>query len=146
MNILLVEDNEDDVFITKKAFKEITVKNNLYVVRDGEEALDFVFHRGDYEDKQKYPTPDLILLDINMPKMDGFQVLETLKKDLEYMMIPVIMLTSSKNEDDITRSYRNHAASYIHKPIDYDEFVKVVNGFCLYWHNINEFPYKKPGK
>ncbi|MFC1624051.1 response regulator [Candidatus Omnitrophota bacterium] len=139
MNILLVEDNEDDILVTQRAFKEVGFKNNLYVVRDGQEALDFIYNRGGYSDKQKYPMPDLILLDINMPKVDGFQVLETLKKDLEYMTIPVIMLTSSKNQEDIVKSYRSHAASYIQKPIKYEEFVDVIKVFASYWHRINKF-------
>lgn len=145
LNILLVEDNEDDIFITKRAFKEVELKNRLYVVRDGQDALDFIYHRGAYADKEKYPMPDLILLDIKMPKVDGFQVLETLKKDLEYMTIPIIMLTSSKNQEDIVRSYRNHAASYIQKPINYKEFIDVIKVFSFYWHNINRLPYLKSG-
>ncbi|MFC1666483.1 response regulator [Candidatus Omnitrophota bacterium] len=146
MNILLVEDSEDDILITKRAFKHLKIKSKLYIVRDGQEALDFVYHKGSYEDKQQYPIPDLILLDIKMPKVDGFQVLETLKKDLEYMTIPVIMLTSSKNQEDIVRSYRNHAASYIQKPVSYEEFVDVIKVFSFYWHNINKLPYGKGGK
>ncbi len=140
MNILLVEDNEDDILITERAFKQTKLKDKLYVVRDGEEALDFVYHRGRYNDKKKYPTPDLILLDIKMPKVDGFQVLDVLKKDIEYMMIPVIMLTSSKNQEDIVKSYRKHAASYIPKPINYEEFVNVIKVFSFYWRNVNKFP------
>ena len=140
MNILLVEDNEDDILITERAFKEVKIENNLYVVRDGQEALDFIYHKGEYSDKKRYPVPDLILLDIKMPKIDGFQVLEELKKDLEYMRIPVIMLTSSKNQEDIVKSYQNHAASYIQKPINYEEFVEVIKVFTSYWHRINKFP------
>jgi len=143
LKILLAEDNESDILITQRAFKEVSVKNDLYVVRDGEEALDFMYHRGRYTDKEKYPTPHLILLDIKMPKMDGFKVLETLKEDLEYMAIPVIMLTTSKNEDDIARSYRKHAASYIQKPIKYEEFLKFVDAFCSYWQTVVKSPKKQ---
>jgi len=140
INILLAEDTEDDIVITREAFKTVKIKNNLYVVRDGQEALDFIYHEGKYKDKQKYPRPDLIILDINMPKMDGFQVLEDIKQNCKYSMIPVIMLTSSKNEDDIARSYRSQAASYIHKPVDYEEFVKLIDTFMVYWAQINRLP------
>ncbi len=140
MNILLVEDNQADVKIALRAFAGSKLKNEIYVVNDGEEALAFIFHEGKYQDKSKYPTPDLILLDIKMPKMDGFQVLEALKQNLEYNFIPVIMFTSSKNEEDIVKSYKAGAASYIPKPVDYEEFVKIVDEFNRYWRVINKLP------
>lgn len=140
LKILLAEDNTADVKITLRAFAQSKLKNEIYVVNDGEEALAFIFHQGKYQDKSKFPTPDLILLDIRMPKVDGFQVLEALKQNLEYSYIPVIMLTSSKNEEDIIKSYKNGAASYIPKPIDYGEFVKIVEGFDYYWRVINKLP------
>lgn len=136
MNILLAEDNPADAKIALRAFGKSKLKNEIYVVSDGQEALDFVYHK----DKEKFPTPDLIILDIKMPKMDGFQVLEALKQNLEYSFIPVIILTSSKNEEDIAKSYRSGAASYIPKPIDYEEFVKIVDGFNYYWRVINKLP------
>jgi len=140
MNILLAEDNPADAKIALRAFGKSKLKNEIYIVNDGQDALDFVYHEGKYKDKEKFPTPDLILLDIKMPKMDGFQVLETLKRNLEYSFIPVIILTSSKNEEDIARSYRNGAASYIPKPVDYEEFVKIVDSFNYYWRVINKLP------
>jgi CheY-like chemotaxis protein len=140
MNILLVEDNQADVKIALRAFAGSKLKNEIYVVNDGEEALAFIFHEGKYQDKAKFPTPDLILLDIKMPKIDGFHVLETLKQNLEYGYIPVIMFTSSKNEEDIVKSYKKGAASYIAKPVDYEEFVKIVDEFNRYWHVINKLP------
>ena len=140
MNILLVEDNEADIKITLRAFAKSTLKSNIYVAKDGQEALDFLCHNGKYEDKERFPRPDLILLDIKMPKVDGFQVLESLKNDLEYSSIPVIMLTSSRNEEDIARSYKYGAASFIPKPVSYEEFVKVVDGFNVYWYSINKLP------
>lgn len=145
MKILLAEDQRSDALIAQRAFKEIGIKNDLYVVQDGQEAMDFIYHKGKYTDKKKYPTPDLIVLDINMPKMDGFQVLEALKKDIEYMAIPVIILTSSKNEDDVARSYKGQAASYIQKPIEYQEFLEFVRRFCFYWQSIVRLS-KKPDK
>jgi CheY-like chemotaxis protein len=140
INILLVEDNEADVQIAARAFSKSKRKNNIYVVNDGQEALDFIYHKGKYQDKEKFPIPDLILLDIKIPKLDGFQVLERIKNNLEYNYIPVVMLTSSKDEEDIAKSYRNGAASFIPKPVNYEEFVKIVDGFNFYWHAISKLP------
>src|SRR3990167_6875443 len=97
IDILFAEDNEADIKITLRAFSKGKIKNNVFVVRDGQEALDFVYHRGAYQDQKKYPRPDLILLDINIPKIDGFGVLEKLKSDEKTNFIPVIVLTSSKS-------------------------------------------------
>lgn len=143
MNILIAEDNPADAKIALRAFAASKVRNKIYIVNDGPAALDFVYHKGEYADKEKFPAPDLIVLDIKMPKMDGFKVLETLKQDLDYSFIPVIIFTSSKNEEDIARSYRSGAASYIPKPVDYEEFVRIVEGFNYYWCVINKLP--KPG-
>ena len=140
MDILLVEDSPADVKITLRAFSEVKSECKLYVVNDGQDALDFIYNKGEYKDKSKFPRPDLILLDINMPKMNGFEVLENLKSDLEYSSIPVVMLTSSRNEEDIAKSYRKNAASYIPKPVNYKDFVKIVDAFILYWTNVNRLP------
>ena len=140
IKILFVEDNEADVKITLRAFAKAKLKNTIYVVNDGQEALDFVQHKGKYQDKERFPRPDLILLDIKLPKLDGFQVLQNLKKDLQYSSIPVIMLTSSKDEEDIAKSYKNGAASFIPKSVSYNDFVKIIEGFNCYWHIINKLP------
>ncbi|MFH0731518.1 MAG: response regulator [Candidatus Omnitrophota bacterium] len=140
MNILLAEDNEADAKITLRAFDRAKLKSNIFVVTDGEQALDFVYHRGKYQDKEKYPKPDLILLDIKMPKVDGFGVLREIKSDLQYNYIPIIILTSSKEEEDVVRSYKYGAASFIPKSMDYDDFVKVVEGFNYYWQILNKLP------
>lgn len=140
LDILLVEDNEADIKITVKAFKKGKLKTNLYVVRNGEEALQFVKNEGKYDNKAMYPRPGLVLLDINMPKKDGFIVLKEMKSDPRLNFIPVIMLTSSKNEEDIVNSYRNGAASYIQKPISFESLLKVVDNFNFYWHIINKLP------
>ena len=145
IDILFVEDNEADIKITLRAFDKAKIKNNVFVVRNGQEALDFVYHRGPYQDQQKYPRPDLILLDIGMPKVDGFEVLKKLKSDIQTDFIPVVMLTSSKNEQDVMKSFKGGAASFIQKPVTYDEFVKVVNVFNFYWHIINKLPDGKRG-
>jgi two-component system response regulator len=140
INILLVEDSEADVKITLRAFRNARIKNNVYVASDGQEALDFIRHQGKYKDRGKFPRPDLILLDIKLPKLDGFQVLDNIKNDLRYNFIPVIMLTSSKDEQDIAKSYRKGASSFIQKPVSYDEFVKIVDGLNLYWQFISKLP------
>lgn len=140
LNILLVEDNESDIKIAQRAFAKSSMNTNVYVARDGEEALQFIRHAGKYKDKAQFPRPGIILLDIKMPKKDGFQVLKELKSDPQYNFIPVIMLTSSKNEEDIVKSYRSGAASFIQKPISYGSFLKVVDNFNYYWHIINKLP------
>ena len=140
IDILLVEDDEMDIETTLRAFETGRIKNNISVTRDGEEALDIVYHRGEYRDEKKFPRPDLILLDIRMPKLGGFEVLKKLKSDPQYSFIPVVMLTSSQNEEDVLKSYGFGAASYIPKPVSYEDFKKVVDGFNFYWHIINKLP------
>lgn len=145
IDVLLVEDSEADIKIVLRAFEKGKMKNNIYVVNDGQEALDFIYHRGKYQNKKEFPRPDLILLDIKLPKLDGFQVLEKLKGDTQYNFIPVVMLTSSKQEEDIVRSYRNGAASYMPKPVTFKGFIDTINGFNFYWHIINKLPDGKRG-
>ena len=140
IDILLVEDNEADVKITLRAFKRAKIQNNIFVVNDGQEALEFVYREGKYADKNKFPRPDLILLDINMPRMDGFEFLDRIKADGRFNFIPVVMLTSSRNDEDVVKSYGTGAASYIQKPVEYEEFVKVIEGFNFYWQIINKLP------
>ena len=140
IDILLVDDNEDDIEITLRAFQKAKIKNNIFVVQDGQEALDFIYHQGEYQDQKKYPRPDIILLDINMPKMDGYQVLKNLKENEQYNIIPIIMLTSSKDDEDIVKSYKNGAVSYIQKPVKFENFLKFVDGFNFYWHIVNKLP------
>ncbi|MCH8850654.1 MAG: response regulator [Chloroflexi bacterium] len=111
--------------------------------KDGEAALDYVFRRGQYQDVKKFPPPDLILLDIRLPKLNGPEVLDRLKGDSVYKQIPVVMLTSSKSEEDIVKSYKSGAASYIPKPIDYPAFAKVVEHFNFYWHLSAKLPRSK---
>jgi CheY-like chemotaxis protein len=129
--ILLVEDNDDDVLITRRAFSKGHVGNPLVVVRDGDEALDYVFRRGRFVDA---PRPGLILLDLNLPRVDGFTVLKTIKSDPDVRSIPVIVLTTSKRDEDVLRSYACHANTYIEKPVEFDRFVHVVQNFNLYWN------------
>ncbi|MFE3855904.1 response regulator [Streptomyces griseorubiginosus] len=123
IDVLLVEDDPGDELMTREAFEDNKIGNTLHVVRDGEEALDFLYRRGDHTDA---PQPDLILLDLNLPKYDGRQVLEKIKSDPELSHIPVVVLTTSAAEEDILRSYRLHANAYVTKPVDLDQFIAAV--------------------
>lgn len=137
INILLVEDNPGDVRLTKEAFKEAKVKNNLHVAWDGVEAMDFLRHNGNFSDA---PRPDLILLDLNMPRKNGREVLAEIKKDPELMRIPVVVLTMSHAEEDILKSYDLHANCYISKPVDIDRFIEVVSSIEGFWLTIVKLP------
>jgi len=140
VNILLVEDNEDHAELTLGALRNNNLINKIYVVKDGEEALDFVYHRGKYADLEKFPLPGLILLDISLPKVSGLEVLETLKGDPQLKVIPVIMLTTSSREEEIARSYAGGANSYVTKPVNFEEFVKKIREMKLYWIITNSLP------
>lgn len=140
VDILLVEDNEDHIELTLRALKNNNVMNEIYVVKDGQEALDFVYHQGKHEDTAKYPRPGLILLDIHLPKVNGFEVLETLKKDPDVKSIPIIMLTTSSMDEEIAKSYAGGANSYVTKPVDFGEFMKKIKNLKLYWTIINSLP------
>ncbi|RQG91625.1 response regulator [Natrarchaeobius halalkaliphilus] len=135
--ILLVEDNPGDVRLTEEAFKRGRIDNDLHVASDGNEALDFLSQRGSYAD---VPRPDLILLDLNLPRTDGEEVLKELKDDPTLRSIPVIVLTSSRAEEDIARSYELHANAYLTKPVDPDEFIKTVRAFEKFWFSVVRLP------
>jgi CheY-like chemotaxis protein len=143
IDILLVEDNKADENITLRAFDKVQFNNVFHVVRDGEEALDFIYGLKKYQDHQNSTRPDLILLDINLPKIDGFAVLKKIKADSRYRDIPVIMLTSSGSEGDISDSFDYGACSYIQKPVSFQKCIEMANGFGLYWQVINRFPPKQ---
>ncbi|MEU4878265.1 response regulator [Streptomyces sp. NPDC021608] len=123
IDVLLVEDDPGDELMTREAFEDNKIGNTLHVVRDGEEALDFLYRRAAHPNA---PRPDLILLDLNLPKYDGRQVLETIKSDPDLAHIPVVVLTTSAAEEDILRSYRLHANAYVTKPVDLDQFIAAV--------------------
>ena len=123
VEILLVEDDPGDVLMTREAFEDYKVRNRLHVVSDGAEALEFLRQEGQYADT---PRPDLVLLDLNLPRMDGRQVLESIKSDPELSSIPVVVLTTSEAEDDVLRSYSLHANAYVTKPVDFERFIEVV--------------------
>ncbi|MDQ0408440.1 response regulator [Streptomyces sp. NPDC048232] len=123
IDVLLVEDDPGDELMTREAFEDNKIGNTLHVVRDGEEALDFLYRRAGHAEA---PRPDLILLDLNLPKYDGRQVLEQIKSDPELSDIPVVVLTTSAAEEDILRSYKLHANAYVTKPVDLDQFIAAV--------------------
>ncbi len=135
--ILLVEDNDDDVLITRRALKKGQIKNKLFVTHDGEEALRFLKNENEFEDK---PKPGLILLDLNMPKLDGFGVLEYVKRDENLKSIPVIILTTSKRDADIGRAYDLGCNSYIVKPVNFEKFIGTVVKIRDYWLVISKIP------
>lgn len=137
INILLVEDNPADVRLTQEAFKGTTIPNHLYVTRDGAEALAFLAQTGRYTNA---PRPDMILLDLNLPKKDGREVLELIKNDSEYKHIPVVILTTSREEEDIFHTYEHHANCYITKPADLDEFLNVVKSIEAFWLSVVQLP------
>lgn len=137
VEILLVEDNPGDVRLTSEALKEGKVRNRLYVAQDGVDALAFLRREGEYADAVR---PDLILLDLNMPRMDGREVLAQIKDDEELKRIPVVILTTSKAEEDVMRSYNLHANCYITKPVDLDQFLDVVKAIEGFWMTIVKLP------
>jgi CheY-like chemotaxis protein len=136
-NILLVEDNHMDVILTLDAFKEAKLKNIINVARDGEEALDYLFGRQQFADRSQFPLPNIILLDLKMPGIDGFEVLRQLKTADILKRIPVIILTSSKEEGDRALSYDIGANSYLLKPVSFDGFIEVVKKIDDYWFTLN---------
>lgn len=137
IDILLVEDNPGDVRLTQEAFKDGMLRNNLHVVMDGEEAMQFLRNENSHQDA---PHPDLILLDLNLPKMNGREVLAAIKADPKLKNIPVVILTTSQDETDIMESYRQFASSYIVKPVSMDKFIKVVSSFKQYWLSVVKLP------
>lgn len=138
--ILLVEDNADDEALTLRALRKNNLINKIDVVRDGVEAVEYLLCQGQYSNRDINENPQLILLDLKLPKMDGIDVLKAIRKDESCKHIPVVMLTTSEQEDDITKSYDNGANSFIRKPIDFKDFIDVVNQLGLYWMAINKSP------
>jgi CheY-like chemotaxis protein len=143
VDILLVEDNKDDVELTLHALRKEKLANNIQVVSDGEEALDFIFCRGTFHDRPNQ-CPKLVLLDLKLPKVDGLEVLRQLKADPQTKAVPVVILTSSKEERDLVSGYNLGANSYIQKPVDFDQFRDTVKRVGLYWLVVNQPPVTQP--
>lgn len=140
VNVLLVEDNPDHAELSMRALKDGTLLNQIYWVKDGEEALDFVYRRGRYTEPSTAPRPELILLDIRLPKVDGHEVLRTIKSDEALRSIPVVMMTTSEREDEVRQSYQAGANSFVAKPIRFADFVERVKTVKLYWVLTNLLP------
>jgi len=139
INILLVEDNEGDILLTKEALEEVKLANNVSIARDGEIAIKFLNKEAPYENEDE---PDLILLDINLPKINGLEVLKYIKTSEHLRHIPVIVLTTSSSYDDVASSYRNYANCYIVKPVEIDDFLKAVSKIEDFWIRIVKLPNK----
>ena len=137
IDILLVEDNPGDRRLTAEALKEAKIRNELHAVNDGEAAMAFLRRRGEYVGASR---PGLILLDLNLPKMDGREVLKEIKQDPDLKSIPVVILTTSEAEEDIVRTYESHANCYITKPVDFEQFMKVVKSIQEFWVTIVQLP------
>ncbi|MFE9364344.1 response regulator [Streptomyces sp. NPDC006978] len=137
IEVLLVEDDPGDELMTREAFEDNKIRNTLHVVRDGQEALDFLYRQGAYPDA---PRPDLVLLDLNLPKYDGRQVLERIKTDPEMALIPVVVLTTSSAEEDILRSYKLHANAYVTKPVDLEQFIGAVRQIDDFFVSVVRLP------
>ncbi|RLK59147.1 response regulator [Actinokineospora cianjurensis] len=137
IDVLLVEDDDGDVLMTREAFEHYKIRNQLHVVRDGEQAVAFLRREGQYADA---PRPDLILLDLNLPRFDGRQVLAEIKADAEFRMIPVVVLTTSEAEEDILRSYQLHANAYVTKPVDFDRFIEIIRKIDEFFVTVVKLP------
>ena len=137
IEILLVEDSEPDILLTQEAFEDARIANNLHVTRDGVEALSFLRRLPPFE---RAVRPDVILLDINMPRKSGLEVLNEVKADPELRHIPVVILTTSQADEDILKSYQGHASSYIVKPVGFDNFYQAIKAFEAYWLSFVRFP------
>lgn len=137
VDVLLVEDDDGDVLMTREAFEHHKIRNKLHVVQDGEEALQFLHREGPHADA---PRPGLILLDLNLPRRDGREVLAELKADPELRVIPVVVLTTSEAEEDIVRSYALHANAYVSKPVDFDRFIDVIRQIDDFFVTVVKLP------
>lgn len=140
LNILMADDNADDRFLTKEAFHEANINYKMDFVENGEELIDFLNRNNKYSHLKNEVLPNLILLDLNMPKKDGREALKEIKSNENFKKIPVVILTTSKAEEDISKTYSLGANSFISKPISFDEFVDVVKVFAKYWSEVSELP------
>jgi CheY-like chemotaxis protein len=140
ITILMAEDDPDDRFLAEEALEEARLANNLHFVHNGEALLDYLYRRGDYADASSAPRPGLILLDLNMPRMDGRQALREIKADPSLRRIPVVVLTTSKAEEDILRSYDMGASAYVTKPVTFESLIEVMRVLGKFWFEIVQLP------
>jgi two-component system response regulator len=141
--ILLVEDNPDDEALTLRAFRKNNIGNEIVVAHDGEEALEYLFRRGKYAERDPHKLPEVILLDLKLPKVDGLEVLRQIRTNQDTRLLPVVILTSSKEEQDLIEGYSQGANSYVRKPVDFNKFIEAVRQLGLYWLVLNETPPRK---
>jgi CheY-like chemotaxis protein len=139
--ILLIEDNPGHADLVKRTLKNHRIVNKIFYVPDGEQALDYLYHRGKYADPNACPRPHVILLDLRLPKIDGQEVLETIKEDKSLKSVPVVILTTSKAEQDVSKAYSNHANSYLVKPVDFAKFSQMMSDLGFYWLSWNRNPW-----
>jgi CheY-like chemotaxis protein len=144
LEILLVEDNPQEAELTIRALKKRTLANHFVHVHDGQEAVDFIFNRGRYTGTEAYEMPKVVLLDLKLPKLDGLEVLRQIRADERTRLMPVVVLTSSREDRDVVEAYALGANSYIVKPVDFEKFLEVVSNMITYWLLLNELPSLKP--
>lgn len=140
--ILLIEDNPSDIELTKRALRKGHILNEIIVIEDGQDALDFFDGAGVYEGRDIHDLPTLVLLDLKMPRINGLEILKHIREEQHTMRLPIVILTSSNEERDIARSYDLRVNSYIRKPVDFDQFVEAVQNLSLYWLVLNELPHQ----
>ena len=138
--ILMADDDEDDILLTQKALQKGKLLNTLYSVKDGEELLEYLLHRGAYSDESQFPRPGIILLDLNMPKKDGREALKEIKSHPELQEIPIVVFTTSKAEEDIYRTYKLGVNSFITKPVTFDNLIETMQALGRYWFEIVSLP------
>jgi CheY-like chemotaxis protein len=142
--LLVVEDNDDDIFFIERIFRQLEARCDLKFVHDGLEALEYLAGKGNYADRSKFPLPTIILMDLKMPRMNGFEVLEWMQKQPEIKLIPTIVVTSSTLQEDVTRAYRLGANAVMNKPVDKDSLLQMLKTFHIYWTDYVEMPEVKP--
>ena len=142
LNLLLVEDNDAHAEMVKRSFEQHEIPNVIHHVDDGQKALDFIFHQGEYADSSRYPNPHCVLLDLRLPKVDGLEVLRLIKSDEVTRKTPVVILTTSSADKDIATSYDYHANSYVVKPMDFDRFEALMQDLGYYWLTWNRNPWR----
>ena len=140
-NILLVEDNPAHAELVRRSFENNRVANKIYLVDDGVKALDYLYQRNEYSDQNQYPKPHVVLLDLRLPKIDGLEVLKQIKQSEHLATLPVVILTTSVNEEDSAKAYEYHANSYVIKPVDFQKFTELMKDLGFYWLGWNHYPW-----